>query len=250
MVASDLEYAARIERLFYSHTDEKRIVAKLLDTVLGRRRHANGLDVGPGPGHITHLLSKRVSRLTLVEINHCYEDTLRSRYPTADLFIGSICDHKLDANSQDLILFSHVLYYIPESHWLSLSTRLYDALTPGGRLVIVVNDDRGDWWDILERFREPLGKYYSFSYQRPSRLCDELGAMTRIEVHRYPYHVVLPSLAAGIEFVGRQMLQIDNDEEFNRYHPAFKQVAQAHLHNERVVLVFNAIVVIVHRSQP
>ena len=52
----------------------------------------------------------------------------------------------------DLILCSHVLYYIPEGSWIQTVEKMYHHLSPGGCLIIVMQSPLGEVADFFNNF--------------------------------------------------------------------------------------------------
>lgn len=247
-MALDNSYADRMEGLFYSKSDEKFTVRALLDDILEHKKFNHALDVGPGPGHISEPIARRSRQLTMIEMLPEYEEILRKRFDNAKIMIGSIKEFELTPH-YDVILFSHVLYYHPESEWLSLTQRLYDALVPGGELIIALNSDSGDWWKIVQPFWERLRPQITFNYIPLSFFKKELSALGHLHIYPYRYQLWTDPGPTWSVFVGKQMLEIaddqvvaDNEAEFTALASQFKQV------DGSIVLDFRAEIIRIHKD--
>ena len=220
-------YSERIGRLLYAKTDEKRVVTGVLTRLFAGRRFEHALDVGAGPGLVTAPLAAAAKRLTIVEIDPGYRETLEKAFPAATVVTDSIARYAFPTR-YDAILCSQNLYYYPEAEWLPFCERLYGALAPGGLLVLVLNSDSGDWWRIVAPFWERLRTHLRFHYVPTSRFVGELAARLG-PVERMPlkYRLTFDSTAEIAEFIGRQALQIYDETVLQAHAGEFARLAEA-----------------------
>jgi SAM-dependent methyltransferase len=98
------------------------------------------LDIGPGPGFITHRLSKYFSSTTIVEPNNASISLYReSNYV---IHRNKFEDTRLDGNF-DFILCSHMIYHVERNDYEAVIKRIYDLLDCGGKAMIVLVAPRG-----------------------------------------------------------------------------------------------------------
>ena len=247
-MALDNSYADRMEGLFYSKSDEKFTVRALLDDILENKKFNHALDVGPGPGHISEPIARRSRQLTMIEALPEYEEILRQRFDNAKVVIGSIREFDL-TRQYDLILFSHVLYYHCDADWLPLTAKLYDALVPGGELILALNSDSGDWWKIVQPFWDRLRPHITFNYIPLTAFKKELSALGHLHIYPYRYQLWTDPGPTWNVFVGKQMLEItddqvlaDNEAEFSALAHQFKQI------DGSIVLDFKAEIIRIHKD--
>jgi len=140
-------------RLFVASCAEKGAELVRIGEVLGglRRRRAF-LDIGAGGGDLTIPLSASFAATTVVEPNAAQVAFLRGQRPEFECIHASFEDVDLDGRRFDLILCSHVLYYIPPGRWLHTVAKMYDHLAPGGRLVLVVQSPVGQVAEFFNTF--------------------------------------------------------------------------------------------------
>lgn len=131
--------------LLSTHTPEYEItVPYIVETVvsnLPQCRHF--IDVGTGRGNLAKSLSNHFDVTTIVEPNQLYHDEVLAWARQNDReFYGKNTDW-LNANiagiQADLVLMSHVLYYVDKQDWSTFIRKAYDALNPGGQLVFILN---------------------------------------------------------------------------------------------------------------
>jgi trans-aconitate methyltransferase len=211
--------------VFYSKSDEKFTVRALLDELFGETQFERAMDVGPGEGHITEPLARRSKNLLLVEETAQYETILRQQFPHARVLIA---DYKTAPLSGpfDLIMLSHVLYYQPTDQWVPACKRLVDLLSDKGELLIMLNSDAGDWWKIMHHYSPALADHISFHYKPVTQFKRELGEVARVQSLSYRYQVWIEPGATWADFIGRQILELDDEAILRQYADDFAQFAR------------------------
>lgn len=213
-----------IQGLFYSKSDEKFTVRALLDDIFGNRTFERALDVGCGPGHITEPLARRSKQLVLVEQAPQFEDILRQRFANAKVIVSDFREMQVSGKF-NAILFSHVLYYQPAEQWLETCRSMMELLADEGELYVVLNSDAGDWWKIMQQFSPSLGQYLTFHYTPLSRFRRELGEIARVQPFPYRFQVWIDP-AATADFIGKQILEIRDEEVLRRHDAEFAEFAK------------------------
>jgi hypothetical protein len=211
----------RFDGLFYSKSDEKFTVRSLLDEIFGERTFEHTLDVGPGAGHVSEPLVKRSKAITMIESAPEFQPILKQRFEKANVIVAPLAEVEL-TEKFDVILFSHVLYYQPCEQWFDCVKRLQGLLKPGGELLIILNSDSGDWWKIMSRYRDELGKYFGFNYIALSTFRKELAALGPVKVHPYRYQMWIEE-GDWSEFVGHQMLELTDETVMREHEAAFAE---------------------------
>ncbi len=99
-------------------------------------------DIGAGTGYITFMLSKVVphGRVLAVEVQHALLDTIqvrmaRERIRNVQTILGTVDNPALPQSGVDLALI--VASYHEFSHPREMLDNIFEALKPGGRIVIV-----------------------------------------------------------------------------------------------------------------
>lgn len=235
--------ASRVDGLFYSKSDEKFTVRTLLDELFAGGKFRETLDVGPGPGHISEPLARCSQRITMVEKSLKYEPLLRGQFENARVIISPIEDLVFDERF-DVILFSHVLYYLPEEKWLEVCTKLHSMLSQRGELLIVLNSDSGDWWRIVNHFWDEMRDHIGFHYIPSTTFKKELSKLGSVRVHSYRYQMWIDPGATWCEFVGKQILEIfddsvlaANEQRFAEFAKAFKQIDGSYVLDMRAEII-------------
>lgn len=105
------------------------------------------LDVGPGDGGLCHILSNDFEEIVALDANReplrRVEDKLVGKDGKLIFVNKSIVDANLPRNHFNLVILSHILYYLDRSLWPRIIEKLFDSLSQGGVLVVVLNGGLG-----------------------------------------------------------------------------------------------------------
>ena len=147
-------------QVFLDHTDQKlkaqKVLSDLIDRLPSRRVF---IDAGAGNGKVTAWFIERFGRTIAIEPNASLRHDLESSCPTAEIIPEQILNAEIEATG-DLILCSHVFYYVDASEWMQTLTRLASWLAPGGLLVLLVQNHDTDCMQMLNHF---LGRRFLVS---------------------------------------------------------------------------------------
>ena len=139
-------------QVFLDHTDQKlkaqKVLSDLTDRLPSRRVF---IDAGAGNGKVTSWFTERFGRTIAIEPNASLRHDLEHACPTAELIPEHILNAKIETTG-DLILCSHVFYYIDASEWMRTLARLASWLAPGGLLILVVQNHNTDCMHMLDHF--------------------------------------------------------------------------------------------------
>jgi SAM-dependent methyltransferase len=183
----------RAFQVFLDHTDQKAKAREWLDhLVQGLPARDLFIDAGAGNGKVTVWYSDQFQRTVAIEPNPHLCAELRRTCPTAEVLPTTILAAQ-PPGPADLVLCSHVLYYIPEAERLLHLERLASWLAPGGVLVIVVQNDRTDCMRMLDQL---LGLHFDLSELR-GRFQALRGAQYKVDLETVPAHVVTPEFDAA-----------------------------------------------------
>ena len=142
----------RAFQVFLDHTDQKLKAQEWLSDLIGRLPSRRVfIDAGAGNGKVTAWFIERFGRTIAIEPNRSLRDDLERGCPTAEVIPERILNAKI-GTAADLILCSHVFYYIDTSEWMPTLARLASWLAPGGVLLVVVQNHETDCMDMLGHF--------------------------------------------------------------------------------------------------
>src|SRR5690606_29105117 len=116
---------------------------KLLEIVGTLTERRPLIDVGAGNGVVTAMLRPLFDETLAIEPNDALGKKLRRQCPGITVLDKTIDNIHLSPCA-DLILCSHVLYYIDRGHWLATVEKLTSWLTPEGCLVLVLQNPHTD----------------------------------------------------------------------------------------------------------
>jgi len=151
-IEEDAEYQRQLD-LFSRCSTEKGIeLVKIGEAIAGIPQRRCFLDIGAGCGNLTIPVSQSFVETTVVEPNQKQAAFFKRRCPSFTVYNDIWEKIDLGAKRFDLILCSHVLYYIEEGHWLSTIDKMYRHLEEKGRLVIVLQSPIGQVADFFNQF--------------------------------------------------------------------------------------------------
>jgi len=183
--SQSLEYHQAFQ-VFLDHTDQKlkaqAWLSELIDRLPSRRTF---IDAGAGNGKVTAWFVERFDRTIAIEPNVSLRRDLERACPTAEIISERILNANIGAVG-DLILCSHVFYYLDPSEWVRTLARLASWLAPEGVLLVVVQNHNTDCMNMLDHF---LGKRF---------LVPSLARQFR-ESHRSSYDLRIDTSPAKIE---------------------------------------------------
>jgi SAM-dependent methyltransferase len=155
----DAEYQRQLALLSACSTEKGIELIKVGMVIQTLPRRERFLDIGAGGGHLTIPIAQQFGLTDVVEPNPCQADLIHRRCPDFQVYNNSWMDVDLDNERFDLILCSHVLYYIPDVTWLQTIAKMYRHLSPGGCLVIVLQSPLGevaDFFNFFTRYDVPV----------------------------------------------------------------------------------------------
>jgi hypothetical protein len=147
-------------QVFLNHTDQKTKARSWLDRFVGSlpaRRVF--VDAGAGNGQVTSWFLGQFDRTIAVEPSPYLSVDLRRTCPGALVLEEKILAAQ-PTEPADLVLCSHVLYYIDRREWQAHAARMASWLSATGVLVIVLQNHETDCMRMLETF---LGQRFNLS---------------------------------------------------------------------------------------
>lgn len=180
----------RAFEVFLTHTDQK-VKARdwLKGLVHGLPSRQVFIDAGAGNGKVTAWFLEDFQRTIAIEPNPSLCDELRRTCPTAEVLPQKILDAQLSILA-DLVLCSHVFYYIDAADWMTHLEKLVSWLAPEGVLVVAVQNHDTDCMRMLEHF---CGYRFHLS-ELASRFEALRGRHYRVEIATVPAQVVTADL--------------------------------------------------------
>lgn len=149
---ADDEYQQQLALFVRSSDDKAKALAQLEPLVARLSRRERFLDVGAGGGDLTGPLSRLFAQTTVVEPNRLQAERLSAAYPQCRVWNCRFEDLDVGPEAFDLVLCSHVLYYVRETGWLALVQKMHDLLNPGGKAVIILQSPAGEMGRFFRHF--------------------------------------------------------------------------------------------------
>lgn len=139
-------------QVFLDHTDQKARAKVWLDSLV-QTLPTKGvfIDVGAGNFEITAWFIDRFQHTIGIEPNAFLCDEFLRRCPTAEVIPQTILEARPEVLG-DLVLCSHVFYYIHRSEWVRHLQKLVSWLSPVGVLVVVWQNHQTDCMEMLDHF--------------------------------------------------------------------------------------------------
>jgi SAM-dependent methyltransferase len=161
----------------YACSDQHDVELRLLDKhVFPRLHHRRSfLDAGAGTGALARAIGPRFGRTEAIEPDPANVDELERLGGVAAVHPCMVGDFDPGLSRFDLILSSHVLYYIPRCDWLATVDRMASWLHPGGKLAIIVQSETGEAQRFYDAFSShppvPVDKLFQgIAAEHPARL--------------------------------------------------------------------------------
>lgn len=148
------EYYDKAFSTFIKSTDQKENAKTwITDYLNGLDTKYNAIDAGAGNGVLTAILAKHFETVQAVEPNETLLPELATAGKNVAILDQSILEAMLPQASADLVLCSHVLYYIPQSEWDEIMKRLLYWTRPGGRIIIILQAEDTDCMKFFKKLR-------------------------------------------------------------------------------------------------
>jgi hypothetical protein len=149
---SQSEEYHRAFQAFLDHTDQKIKAQSWLKRLVERLpSHEVFIDAGAGNGQVTSWFVDAFDRTIAIEPNALLREDLKKNCPQVKVLPGTILDADVLV-SGDLVLCSHVLYYIDSSQWMAHLERLVSWLAATGVVTVVLQNHDTDCMQMLEYF--------------------------------------------------------------------------------------------------
>lgn len=178
--------------------------------------HNDLLDIGAGRGNLTRPLSFYFKQSTIVEPNQAFYDELMEwvRQTGADVtgYNGPWEDLNIDVMA-DLVILSHVLYYVPLENHLAFVRKAYSHLRPGGCMILALNGTQSDIWKLCKQLYSPE----EFAKLPYAELLYENLLRWNFRVTYHPFHSTIATKTEAdtrlmIDFLTLGKVKFDNDD--------------------------------------
>lgn len=142
----------RAFKLFLANTDQKvRARVRLEELVGSLARRENFIDVGAGTGILTQWLADHFHQSIGIEPNLTLTEDFKKNCPGIELITDAIDRVNLPAMG-DLVLCSHVFYYLDKNTWMDTIQKLSSWVSPDGMFVNILQNPQSDCMKMLRHF--------------------------------------------------------------------------------------------------
>ncbi|MPR35942.1 class I SAM-dependent methyltransferase [Salmonirosea aquatica] len=152
--SSQEEYYDHAFATFIKSTDQKENakvwITEFLDGIDPKH---TAIDAGAGNGVLTKILARHFDKVLAVEPNEALLAELATAGENVEVIDQPIAEGTLPGTVADLVLCSHVLYYIPQSQWDGILHQLLSWTKPGGRIVVILQAEDTDCMNFFRKLR-------------------------------------------------------------------------------------------------
>ena len=150
------------------------------------------IDAGAGTGKVTAWFIDTFHQTIAIEPNSSLCDELRRTCPTAAVLPETILKAQPAAKG-DLVLCSHVFYYLDKIAWMQHLQQLVSWVSPTGALVVVLQNPGTDCMRMLEHF---FGKRFNLS-ELATTFQATWGERYQVNVETVPAHIETTDFAVA-----------------------------------------------------
>ena len=139
-------------QIFLDHTDQKAKARERLDELVRSLSKKDVfIDAGAGNGKVTAWFTDLFKRTIANEPNSLLREDLKQTCPKAEVHAEMILQSKMPVKG-DLVLCSHVFYYIPQQEWMPTLEKLASWVAPDGVLAVIIQYHDSDCMRMLQHF--------------------------------------------------------------------------------------------------
>lgn len=141
--------------LFLKSTNEKDVIFNFIRQHILLDKNVNFLDVGAGDGSLFGEISKHVGDSLAVEPNEDFIKILKSKGVNV---VNAKWEDTILSGDYDFILVAYVITYFNPKERAGLVKKMYDLLSPGGKLLILsVDSQEGSWRGVHTYLYDLMG---------------------------------------------------------------------------------------------
>ena len=162
MFINDQHYLDSVDLLINSTTETQRRNILIEQEVLPSLTHFdNMLDIGVGNGELTEFVGQHFTNITIVDNSLDTLNKIHDNHTSGtkiDKILGSVLDVEIPNKQYDLILLSHVIYYINPELRNVLISKLYNLLNTDG-IILIIFIEGGNRYEMTRHFG---GTHFNF----------------------------------------------------------------------------------------
>ena len=180
-------------QVFLDHTDQKRNAKRWLQQVVDDMRIRDVfIDAGAGNGEVTRAFADAFARTIAIEPNLYLLSQLQQVLPQVET-IGEPILKARPAAKGDLVLCSHILYYVPPEEWLAHLECLVSWMSPTGVTAVILQNRETGCMNMVHHFLN-----HRFELRHVGELFEQKhGDRYEVTTILDPAHVDMPDSASA-----------------------------------------------------
>jgi Trans-aconitate methyltransferase len=180
-------------QVFLDHTDQKRNAKRWLQQVVDDMRIRDVfIDAGAGNGEVTRAFADAFARTIAIEPNLYLLSQLQQVLPQVET-IGEPILKARPAAKGDLVLCSHILYYVPPEEWLAHLECLVSWMSPTGVTAVILQNRETGCMNMVHHFLN-----HRFELRHVAELFQQKhGDRYEVTTILDPAHVDMPDSASA-----------------------------------------------------
>jgi ubiquinone/menaquinone biosynthesis C-methylase UbiE len=180
-------------QVFLDHTDQKRNAKRWLQQVVETLPTRQVfIDAGAGNGAMTSAFADAFARTIAIEPNSYLLRQLQQAIPHAEAIGEPILKAK-PASKGDLVLCSHILYYIPFEEWLAHLECLVSWMSPTGVTLVILQNRETGCMNMVHHFLNHRFELRQLADVFQQKYKDRYEVITTLD----PAHVDTPDFASA-----------------------------------------------------
>ena len=180
-------------QVFLDHTDQKRNAKRWLQQVVeAMPTRQVFIDAGAGNGEVTRTFADAFDRTVAIEPNAYLLSQLQQAIPHAEVIGEPILKAKPAAKG-DLVLCSHILYYIPPEEWLAHLECLVSWMSPTGVTIVILQNRETGCMNMVHHFLNHRFELRHVADLFQQKYRDRYEVVTTLD----PAHVDTPDFASA-----------------------------------------------------
>jgi ubiquinone/menaquinone biosynthesis C-methylase UbiE len=180
-------------QVFLDHTDQKRNAKRWLQQVVETLPTRQVfIDAGAGNGAMTSAFADAFARTIAIEPNSYLLRQLQQAIPHAEAIGEPILKAK-PASKGDLVLCSHILYYIPFEEWLAHLECLASWMSPTGVTLVILQNRETGCMNMVHHFLNHRFELRQLADVFQQKYKDRYEIITTLD----PAHVDTPDFASA-----------------------------------------------------
>jgi trans-aconitate methyltransferase len=180
-------------QVFLDHTDQKRNAKRWLQQVVETLPTRQVfIDAGAGNGAMTSAFADAFARTIAIEPNSYLLRQLQQAIPHAEAIGEPILKAK-PASKGDLVLCSHILYYIPFEEWLVHLECLVSWMSPTGVTLVIPQNRETGCMNMVHHFLNHRFELRQLADVFQQKYKDRYEVITTLD----PAHVDTPDFASA-----------------------------------------------------